>query len=76
MRKTLFERLSWNERGQSRANTDQVMDEQIEKKNKLLEEDPDDFDTKSSLFTDESKVRMQWNSKATERVCKLFLLFR
>lgn len=76
MRKKLLERLSWNERGQSRANTDQVMDEQIEKKNKLLEEDPDDFDTKSSLFTDESKVRMQWNSKATERVCKLFLLFR
>lgn len=32
------------------------MDEQIEKKNKILEEDPDDFETKSSLFTDESKV--------------------
>lgn len=32
------------------------MDEQIEKKNKKLEEDPDDFDTKSSLFTAESQV--------------------
>ena len=32
------------------------MDEQIGKKTKLLEEDPDDFDTKSSLFSDETKV--------------------
>ena len=32
------------------------MDEQIDKKTKLLEEDPDDFDTKSSLFSDETKV--------------------
>lgn len=33
------------------------MDEQIAKKIKLLEEDPDDYDTQSSLFSDETKVK-------------------
>ncbi|KAL1932809.1 hypothetical protein VTP01DRAFT_8487 [Rhizomucor pusillus] len=47
-----------------------VMDEQIEKKNKLLEEDPDDFDTKSSLFTDESKRRMIANELVVEDIVR------
>ncbi|KAI8991255.1 hypothetical protein BDF20DRAFT_802014, partial [Mycotypha africana] len=33
-----------------------LMDEDLEKKNKKLQEDPDDFDVKNSIFTRESMV--------------------
>lgn len=33
------------------------MDEDLEKKNKKLQEDPDDFEVKNSIFTQESVVR-------------------
>lgn len=32
------------------------MDEDLDKKNKKLQEDPDDFDVKNSIFTQESVV--------------------
>lgn len=32
------------------------MDEELDKKNKKLQEDPDDFDVKNSIFTQESIV--------------------
>ncbi|KAI9310170.1 caffeine-induced death protein 2 [Dichotomocladium elegans] len=47
-----------------------VMDEQIAKKNKLLEEDPDDYDVQSSLFTDESKRRMIANELVVEDIVR------
>lgn len=33
------------------------MDEDLDKKNRKLQEDPDDFDVKNSIFTQESVVR-------------------
>lgn len=33
------------------------MDEDLEKKNRKLQEDPDDFEVKNSIFTQESVVR-------------------
>ncbi|KAI7860503.1 caffeine-induced death protein 2 [Circinella umbellata] len=47
-----------------------IMDEQIDKKTKLLEEDPDDFDTKSSLFSDETKRRMIANELVVEDIVR------
>ncbi|KAI9490781.1 caffeine-induced death protein 2 [Zychaea mexicana] len=47
-----------------------VMDEQIEKKTKLLEEDPDDYETKSSLFSDETKRRMIANELVVEDIVR------
>lgn len=35
------------------------MDEDLDKKNRKLQEDPDDFEVKNSIFTQESVVR--WN---------------
>jgi len=32
------------------------MDEDLDKKNRKLQEDPDDFDIKNSIFTQESMV--------------------
>lgn len=34
----------------------QLMDEDLDKKNRKLQEDPDDFDIKNSIFTQESMV--------------------
>jgi hypothetical protein len=34
----------------------QVMDEELERKNKKLEDDPYDYNLKDALFTEESKV--------------------
>ncbi|KAG0163556.1 hypothetical protein DFQ28_003832 [Apophysomyces sp. BC1034] len=47
-----------------------VMDDEIQKKNKLLEEDPDDYDTRSSVFTDESKRRMIANELVVEDIVR------
>jgi hypothetical protein len=39
------------------------MDEDLDKKNKILQEDPDDFDVKNSIFTRESMVNMMKGMK-------------
>jgi hypothetical protein len=37
------------------------MDEELERKNKKLEEDPYDYNLKDALYTEESKVRVGWD---------------
>jgi hypothetical protein len=41
------------------------MDEDLDKKNRKLQEDPDDFDVKNSIFTQESMVSFRIIERCT-----------
>ncbi|KAI8059554.1 caffeine-induced death protein 2 [Gongronella butleri] len=47
-----------------------VMDEELDRKNKLLQQDPDDYDTQSSIFSDETKRRMIRNESFVEEAIR------
>ncbi|ORX63188.1 hypothetical protein DM01DRAFT_1315019 [Hesseltinella vesiculosa] len=47
-----------------------VMDDELDRKNKLLQEDPDDYDTQSSIFSDETKRRMINNERMVEEAVR------
>lgn len=48
-----------------------VMDDEIDRKTILLQQDPDDYDTQSSIFSDETKVSSCFHSP----LCLTFFLF-
>ncbi|KAI8098922.1 caffeine-induced death protein 2 [Halteromyces radiatus] len=47
-----------------------VMDAEIDRKTNLLQQDPDDYDTQSSLFSDETKRRMIANELVVEGIVR------
>ncbi|KAI7898134.1 caffeine-induced death protein 2 [Cokeromyces recurvatus] len=47
-----------------------LMDQDLEKKNKKLEEDPDDFDVKNSIFTRESMRQSVSNERFVEEIIR------
>ncbi|ORZ06075.1 caffeine-induced death protein 2 [Absidia repens] len=47
-----------------------VMDAEIDRKTILLQEDPDDYDTQSSIFSDETKRRMIANELVVEGIVR------
>lgn len=47
------------------------MDEDLDKKNRKLQEDPDDFDVKNSIFTQESMV-ISWMNQFYDFILTFF----
>ncbi|CEG85121.1 hypothetical protein RMATCC62417_18847 [Rhizopus microsporus] len=47
-----------------------IMDEELDKKNKKLQEDPDDFDVKNSIFTQESIRQSISNERYVEEIVR------
>ncbi|KAK4510817.1 uncharacterized protein ATC70_005251 [Mucor velutinosus] len=47
-----------------------LMDEDLDKKNKKLQEDPDDFDIKNSIFTQESMRQSVSNERYVEEIIR------
>ncbi|CEP13081.1 hypothetical protein [Parasitella parasitica] len=47
-----------------------LMDEDLDKKNKKLQEDPDDFDVKNSIFTQESMRQSVSNERFVEEIIR------
>ncbi|KAI8639568.1 caffeine-induced death protein 2 [Parasitella parasitica] len=47
-----------------------LMDEELDKKNKKLQEDPDDFDVKNSIFTQESMRQSVSNERYVEEIIR------
>ncbi|CAO3647781.1 unnamed protein product [Mucor hiemalis] len=46
------------------------MDEDLDKKNRKLQEDPDDFDVKNSIFTQESMRQSIANERYVEEIIR------
>ncbi|KAG2212994.1 hypothetical protein PS15m_003254 [Mucor circinelloides] len=47
-----------------------LMDEDLDKKNRKLQEDPDDFDVKNSIFTQESMRQSVSNERYVEEIIR------
>ncbi|CAO0802157.1 unnamed protein product [Mucor circinelloides] len=47
-----------------------LMDEDLDKKNRKLQEDPDDFDIKNSIFTQESMRQSVSNERYVEEIIR------
>ncbi|KAG0749468.1 hypothetical protein G6F57_003346 [Rhizopus arrhizus] len=47
-----------------------LMDDELDKKNKKLQEDPDDFDVKNSIFTQESIRQSISNERFVEEIVR------